>query len=347
MLNRESLKIDSMNMLGKIASMPSQLREGFDLAEGAWKDSVGPRPDHVVVAGMGGSAIGGDILRLYLSDVTDIPILVCRDYRLPVFVGDGSLVVLSSYSGNTEETLSCFRDGLERRAMVRCISSGGELLDLAGKHGVPYVRIPGGYAPRAALGYSFSALLALAWSWNLCQPKREDLSESTDTLESLNRSYSSIESDDNQAVLLAERLVDLIPVIYSDNRSDAVATRWKNQFSENSKKLAFTGLLPEMNHNDIMGWQIKDPAMRAGVIFLRMPDEHPRVSARFAFVKEVVQDKAVFCEDFSGSGSSLLSRLFSIILLGDYVSLYLALARGIDPTPIATIDNLKSWLKNA
>jgi glucose/mannose-6-phosphate isomerase len=332
-------------MLGKIRSLPEQLRLGFRLGEEAWRSLERIEPKTLAIAGMGASAIGGDLLRIYLSRHSGIPVFVLRDYGLPRFVGEGSLVVISSYSGNTEEALSCFREAISRNALVVCITSDGHLLEEARLRGIPYVKIPMGFPPRAGLGYCFATLLALAWKAGLCAHPEDELCECADTLESLTKVYVRHETDANPAVRLARDLVSRIPLIYCGTDLDAVGLRWKNQFCENAKTLAFTSVVPEANHNEIMGWEVEARGITAGVIVLRTSDEHPQAARSLALIKDVIGDNAFFCGEFWTSGSSLLSRMFSLILLGDYGSVYLALARGVDPTPIKTIDRIKTLLK--
>lgn len=347
MLDDKVLGLDSSKMLEKVASLPKQLREGYRIAADGCAPMKGLKPRALVVAGMGGSAIGAEILSSYLSSRIEIPILICRDYKLPGFVDQDSLVVISSYSGDTEEALSCFEDAIVRKARVGCMGSGGRLREESAKCSIPFIRIPSGYPPRAALGYSFSALLGLVWSAGLSVSQDEDLAECTAVLEDLNEVYSDRASSENQAMALAEGLVDTIPLIYCSADLAAVGRRWKNQFCENSKKLAFVGVMPELKHNDIMGWEVEVAGFKPGVVFLRMPDEHPRISSSFPIIRGIVSEKAAFLGEYWSQGRSLLSRLFSLILLGDYASVYLALARGLDPTPIATIDGLKAALKES
>ena len=342
---REQNQLDSHDMLGKIESLPRQLQSGFSLGEEAWSSLGALKPRALVVAGMGASAIGGDLLRLYLAKECEVPVFVFREYGLPRFIGADSLVVVSSYSGNTEEALACFGDAIDRKARVACISSGGELLREAARRALPFVTIPSGLPPRAGLGYSFAALLALAARTSLCADPGKQLLECVKSLEELNGVYSEPDCGTNPAALLAADLVERTPVIYCSTDLDAVGLRWKNQFCENSKKPAFVSFLPEANHNDMMGWEIGEMGLAAGVIVLRSPGEHPQVAQGLSLVKSIVTHRAHFCGEFWSSGSSLLSRMFSLILLGDYASVYLALARGVDPTPIGTIDKIKTRLR--
>ncbi len=342
----EYLKTDSSGMMAKLATLPDQIVDGLELAREAWQPFVGQKPRALVVAGMGGSAIGGELLRSYVRYRMHTPISVCSGYRLPGFIDGESLVVVSSYSGNTEEALACFEEAVERRAAIGCITSGGELLLRAEERSVPSVVLPAGFPPRAALGYSFSALLGLVWALRLCPPDTDGVDECLATLRQLREAYSNPQTKTNRAVSIAEGLMGTTPLIYCSDELAAVGLRWKNQLCENSKKMAFAGYLPEMSHNDIMGWEVGDSHPEVGVILLRTPDDHPGIASRLDFLKGLITDDSCFLEEIWSVGTSLLSRLFSLILLGDYVSVYMALMRGLDPTPIATIERMKSWIKN-
>jgi glucose/mannose-6-phosphate isomerase len=335
---------DSADMLGKIRSLPEQLVAGYRLSSDAWARVEPVVPEALVIAGMGASAIGGDILRLYLAGRSAVPVRVFRDYGLPATVRDRSLVVISSYSGNTDEALACLEDALRIKARTVCVTSGGKLLGQARGNNLPVLVLPPGLPPRAALGYLFSGLLGLAQRVGLCADPGEEIAECRATLEGLNATYSIADPAANPAARLAGELIGRIPVIYCSNRLDAVGLRWKNQFCENSKRLSFVSFVPEANHNEVMGWELKEEGLSAGVMVLRTKEEHPRVARALSLTEQIVGDKARFCGEFWGHGSSLLSRVFSLILLGDYASVYLALARGVDPTPIGTIDRIKTWL---
>jgi glucose/mannose-6-phosphate isomerase len=345
MLEEDLRKLDASDMLAKIADLPDQLRAGADLAGDAWESLRGIRPALVVIAGMGGSAIGAEILLSYVMDRMAVPALLWRDDRLPGFVDGRSLVVVSSYSGNTPEALACFEGALQSGATVCVVSSDGELLELAGRRSVPHVRLPSGYPPRAAVGYSFSALLTLLDRTGTVESRRDDILECADTLEGLCEMYSSPGTGRNTAMLIAKSLLRRIPIVYCSNRLSAVGLRWKNQFCENSKRLAFAGFLPEMTHNEVMGWEVDHEGLEPGVILLRSSTESPRTDTSFAFIRELVAGGGGFCGEYWGTGPGLLSQIFSLILLGDYASVYLALLRGLDPTPIATIDDLKTRLR--
>jgi glucose/mannose-6-phosphate isomerase len=345
-LDRDLLKLDASDMLSKIGSLPGQLRAGMELARAAWAGLGGKKPAQLVIAGMGGSAIGAEILKSHVADRLGLPVVICRDDRLPGFVNRDSLVVVSSYSGNTREALACFDGALGAGAALGCVTSGGELLMRAERNSVSALVLPGGYPPRAAVGYSFAALLGLLVHTGMITFRDEELAECVEHLEGLCRIYSSPEAGRNAALLIARKLLGRIPLIYCTNRLGAVGLRWKNQFCENSKRLAFVGLLPEAMHNDIMGWEVDHKGIEPGVIFLRSGDEAAEPARVFAFMRDLVGTRGEFCGEFWGSGAGPLTQIFSLILLGDYASVYLALMRGLDPTPIRTIDELKARLKD-
>ncbi|MFZ1946182.1 MAG: bifunctional phosphoglucose/phosphomannose isomerase [bacterium] len=336
---------DSRDMLGKVRDLPRQLRAGFQLGSSAWSSFAAPAAGAIVVAGVGASAIGGDLLRLYLAERSGAPVRVRRDYGLTEPLCDRALVVISSYSGNTQEALACLGDAVRMKVPAVYVTSGGDLLDEARRAGIPGVVIPGGLPPRASLGYSFSALLALAWRVGLCADPTAELTQCAAGLDRLNAGYSDTGSDGNPALRLAADLSDRVPVVYCANQLDAVGLRWKNQFCENAKRFATVSFLPEASHNDVMGWETGEGVLKAGLVVLRTAREHPKVAAMLALAAGIAGREARFCGEFWGDRSSLLSDMFSLILLGDYASVYLALARGVDPTPIATIDRIKDNLR--
>jgi glucose/mannose-6-phosphate isomerase len=337
-------RLDKSDMLGTVASLPGQLREGLEIGAQAWKGLLNSGPEEIVVAGMGGSAIGGDIVRAYLTDGGSRPVFVSRDYTLPGFVGRDSLVVVSSYSGNTEEALSSFEDAARRGARIACITAGGRLLERSRELGAPVAVIPPGLPPRGALGYSVAPLLALVWAVGFDERDRGGFEECLDVLNSLIRRYSDL-GEGNEAIVLARKLSGRVPLVYCSNRIDAVGVRWKGQLSENSKKLAYTSVLSEMNHNEIMGWENEDDSMKPGVIFIRWEGDNRQMVKRFDFMRGLIDAKGALLGEYVGEGKGILAQMFSLIVLGDYVSVYLALLRGLDPTPVGTIEQLKVRLK--
>ncbi|HYM20769.1 MAG TPA: bifunctional phosphoglucose/phosphomannose isomerase [Candidatus Kapabacteria bacterium] len=303
---------------------------------------------NIVLAGLGGSAIGGDLVRSYLASAMAMPFVVNRTYRLPAFVGERTLVIVSSYSGTTEETLAMYEAARARGAQIVCLSTGGTLKELAAKNGNPFIELPTGYQPRAALAHSFVPVLMILEHVGLCAPQRAHIKEAAEMLNKYTANYGTNNlSNTNDAISLANLLASKIPVVYSDcELLDTVNLRWRGQIQENAKHVAFGNLLPEMNHNEINGWA--HPAGRQSefiVIFLRSPeDEHPRVAERFDILREVLASKKVAIEERCAAGGSPLARMFSLIALGDWTSYYVALLESEDPSPVPVIQLLKAKL---
>ncbi|MDZ7336994.1 MAG: bifunctional phosphoglucose/phosphomannose isomerase [candidate division KSB1 bacterium] len=337
-------ELDRANMRGRICGFAEQLTHAVELGRRTTLPREYARVEAVVCLGMGGSAIGGDLLRCYLADTLKVPLVVNRDYLNPAFVGSKTLVIASSYSGNTEETLSAYVQAKERGAKVLCITSGGELARRAQGDGVPVVLIPGGYPPRTALAYlAVPALLAFE-KLGFVPPQEEPLKESAALLSKLAQDYDRPEAG-NQALAAAQRLVGKLPVIYTTSSWEVVGMRWRGQLSENSKVLAYSSTLPEMNHNEIVGWGLLEPVQRmVQVVLLRDRGDHPRVQMRMEFLKELVARHSYPAIELFAQGQSRLARILSLIHLGDWVSYYLALYNEVDPTPVKNIEMLKERL---
>jgi glucose/mannose-6-phosphate isomerase len=301
---------------------------------------------NIVLTGLGGSAIGGDLLRSYLADDLRVPFFVNRHYLLPQFVGKETLVIVSSYSGNTEETISAHTDATKRKAKVLCISTGGETAKMAGKFKQPWIQIPAGLSPRAALGYSFFPLLVAFSRLRLIPSKEKDIKETVQLLNVKAALYGNPDSPENAPLSLAERLKGTLPVVYAPaEHLDTVSLRWRGQFAENSKQLSFNHVLPEMNHNELVGWKVLTDLMKKmHVVFLKDSGTHKRVAVREEITKQVVSQYAGGVTEVTSEGKSLLARIFSLIHFGDWVSLYLAVLNNEDPEPVKVIDYLKGEL---
>lgn len=342
----ERRAIDRQNMFALLTGFPEQCRRACDIARSAELPAAAPSFDHIVVTGMGGSAVGGELLGGHLAGDIEIPVLVNRDYVLPRFVNRRSLVLACSYSGDTEETLSAVNSIDGRRATVICIGSGGRLAQLASENGYAHIKVPGGQPPRTALGYLFIPLLITLERFGLIDA-RSDLEETLEDLETRVRTLSRIEQEDNPARRLAQQLVKRVPLVYGSREPNAaLPTRWRNQFSENAKVLAFSNLLPELNHNEIVGWSESSSILdQAHVVLLRDRDEIARVKARFDISREIIERHSVPCSECRSEGGSRLCRTFSLIVLADFTSYILALLNRQDPTPIENIDILKRKLE--
>ncbi|MBN2453360.1 MAG: bifunctional phosphoglucose/phosphomannose isomerase [Candidatus Omnitrophica bacterium] len=339
-------RCDPSGMARVIASFPRQCRDACCIVNGSdIPASYRRRYHNIVCAGLGGSAIGADIARSYLADEVKIPIFVNRNYTLPAFVGRNTLVIVSSYSGNTEETLSALRDARSRHARIIAITSGGKLKEIAMSNSIPVVTIPPGLQPRAAIGYSLFTLLDVLSTTGVIGDRTKEAHEAIGLLEKMKDTMIGISvcSRKNIAKKLARHMYRKIPVIYaSQEHMDAVCTRWRGQLAENAKTISSTHLFPEMTHNEIVGWEEPEKALKNLIaIILRDCGDHPRVSRRMDIVRKIIKSRGVEVIEVNSRGRGLLARILSLVYIGDYVSLYLAVLNGCDPTPVESIAYLK------
>ena len=343
----ENIKqIDPKGMYQWIADFPKQIEESVRIGKEAKIKLNVKGVQNIVLTGLGGSAIGGDLLRSYLVKELDIPFAVNRYYTWPEFVGKNTLVIVSSYSGNTEETISAHKEAMKRKARILCISTGGETARTAKKFKQPWIQIPPGLSPRAALGYSFFPLLVVLSRLGFIKPKDRDIKETIQLLKNKSLSFGNPESPENAPLKLAERLKGQLPVIYSPaEHLDTVNIRWRGQIAENAKQLSSGHVLPEMNHNELVGWKVLTDLMKhMHVIFLKDFGTYKRVAIREGITKQVVSMYAGEVSEVASEGRGLLARMFSLIYFGDWVSLYLAILNNENPEPVAIIDYLKSEL---
>jgi glucose/mannose-6-phosphate isomerase len=338
--------LDKGDMYGLIKAMPQNMQEGLALGKSANLMGLEQETFHsVVVAGMGGSAIAGDIARSYLYRDIQIPFIVCRYYKLPAFVNRKALVICSSYSGNTEETLCAYEEAIDAGAHVIVITSGGKLAHQAECDDIPIIRVKGGLQPRAALGYSIAPILMILERLGLCEEQSQALSQAATKMASWASLYEP--SDDrNPALELARQIYGTIPVIYSGYEMfDAVATRFKSQLCENAEVLAFTNTFPEQNHNELVGWhKLYDLDKKYTVIILNDSQEYKRIKARMEIVAKYLRDKGIKVLWLESRAGEDLDRIFYFIQYLDFTSYYLALLNGLDPTPVTAIDYLKEML---
>lgn len=338
-------RIDPTGMIDWIAGLPGQCRTAVEIVSGlslpAWQGI-----DRVVILGMGGSAIGGNLARSLVETDCRVPIAVNSDYTIPGYVDERTLVIASSYSGNTEESLAGYDVAQARGARLVVISAGGELADKAKAAGNPWVAIPGGLSPRAALGYSLVALLMLFEGFGLVSGVRDSVDESIAVLEKQWQRFGpQVPVAENPLKQLALELEGKIPLVYgSGGWRGTVAYRWKCQVNENSKAACFWNTFPELNHNETVGWEYPELTKEFHVIFLRDAQDHPKVTKRIDVTKELMADRVAGMTDLWAEGESGLARLMSLVYPGDLVSYYLAILYGVDPTPIQVIDRLKAEL---
>ncbi len=356
-------------MLGAIASLPDQLaithaaaceRLSALIEHGVTRHSLPATPTGVVVCGMGGSAIGADLVLASLPGLA-VPTAVVRGYALPGWVGPETLVITASYSGETEETLACTEAALGRGCTPVCVASGGRLAALAAERALPIVTIPGGQQPRASLGLLAAPVLAVLETVGLCGSQRAAVDE---TVALLRRGTAELGPDAPETPVaagaapalpgraMAKGLARLLHggqvAVYGAGSTVAVARRWKGQINENAKAPAFWNELPELDHNEIMGWT-SVPAVTAATaaVFLNDGELDERLLVRAELTAAVLSERGVVVEHVWAHGSSRLARLFSLVQLGDYTSFYLALLYGVDPSPVAAIQEFKAKLAAA
>jgi glucose/mannose-6-phosphate isomerase len=341
-------KLDTTNLHERIQNLPKQCRQ-------AWQSALTlPLPedfnsiDKIVVLGMGGSAIGGDLLRSMVSLQSNIDVIVQRDYDLPKSVDKNTLVIASSYSGNTEETLSAFNQALETPCKKFVITTGGKISELAARNGVPLLSFGFSSEPRAALGCSLFSLLAFMRKLDIIPDELLKIDESLDALNKLSTQLSKdIPMASNPAKQLAAKLFDRLVIVYGAGILTSVAYRWKTQINENSKAWAFSETLPELNHNAVVGYQFPaDMADKLFVVMLRSEDLHPRTLKRYEITSDILTKAHVPHEVIDTSGNTPLCRMMNSILMGDYVSYYLAILYEINPSPVEIIDYLKKELSS-
>lgn len=337
-------RIDQGNMIGLCERMPDFCKDALKRAEEVQIHHRQPR--NFVVAGMGGSAIGGELLKDWLYDRVSIPIEVCRDYTLPAYVDEKSLVVAISYSGETEETLNAFLQAVKRRCMVVSVSSGGHLQAFSKKLETPHIPIPEGFHPRAAIAYLFFPLVKIAEKVGVSKEKSE-VEEALKVLQEISKE-NAFESplENNKAKKLATEVESTIPVFYGFRQYSAVARRLKCQFNENSKVPSKFDVLPELNHNEVVGWEAPNSLTKAfSAIFIRDSAEPPEIRQRIEITKQIVSPKVSKTLEIQAEGKQKLARMLSTMYVGDFASLYLALLRGVDPAPTETIAFLKQEMK--
>ncbi len=350
---KDILQLDKQNMTGALEEFPQQMVKAREIGKECDIFRKTSNIKKILILGMGGSAIGGDLLRSYLSNTggaSHLEIVVNRNYDLPGHIDENIFVIGSSYSGNTEETLAAFRKASEKTTNLMALTSGGELEDFCKSQNIPVANMPSGYQPRAALGYSFIILLqVMLRSRAISDMSKGEIENSIDDAINLIKEKAALYkefSDDNPALQLASELHGKILVIYSSSDVlDVVNLRWRGQFQENSKNLAFGSLLPEMNHNEINGWLLPEDALdKFRIILLTDPRDHERNKLRFKALQNILERKGLKVSEFSGEGDNLLTRIFDLIYLNDWASVYLGMMNGQDPTDIPVITELKEEL---
>lgn len=339
--------IDKSDMLGLLDQLPDQIEVSVNNAKKVNLTGLaGFKPTSVLVAGMGGSAISGDILRCWLAQRDNIIIETVRNYSLPNHAKQNTLVFACSYSGNTEETLSAVQNALENGCKIISVTSGGKLKEFSIENNIPIVEMPQGLAPRAAVAFLLFPMIAVLEKMKIIKP----FIELPDIINDLKTKRGTIKStmpiEQNPAKQIAAILSRGIPFIYGHSYLNVIAYRWKTQLNENAKVLAMSGELPEMNHNELVGWfgDNQTVAKKFIVILLRSHDEEPRIIKRLELTKKML--KAIVSEvlEVESKGEDRLARMLTTMYLGDYVSVYLAIIRELDPTPVVPIEHFKKLM---
>lgn len=333
--------LDTKDMLRMLDDLPKHLMDGIKVGRRVAPSKF--RPSEVVVCGVGGSAIGGDLLCEWLSTLSEVPCQVSRSYSLPSSVGKKSLAVVASYSGNTEETLSMFGEARRRKAKMVCVSSGGQLARMAARSKIPVASVPSGMMPRASLGYMLGAMIGVLERGEVLRAEGQVEDAVHALREVVGASKSSVPTKDNPAKKMAHELFGTIPVIVGYDLSKPVAKRWANQFNENSKIIAFSSQLPEMNHNEIVGWMMDSKSRGFSAIFLDHGHSAPAMQRRVDATKRMYRRVAPV-HSVRALGSGPLAQMLSLLLFGDYVSVYLGLLGSEDPSSNEPIDELKVML---
>ncbi len=325
------------NMENLIAGFTGQLREAMAIGEQAVIKPATKAITNVVVTGLGGSGIGGDLVNEFVSDELKVPFVVNKGYFVPNFVNENTLVICSSYSGNTEETLSAMEDAMAKGAQIACVTSGGKVAEIAAAKGYTCIIVPGGNPPRSMLAYSLVQQLYLLNGYGLISDGfKADLTVAIDLLDA---EEHAIQTD---ALEIAKKLKGSVPVVYVDDSMTAVGVRFRQQINENSKMLSWSSPVPEMNHNELVGWRNKIAPWK--VVFLRNNTDYARNQQRIEINKEIVGKFAQEVLEIWSKGDSHAERALYLIHLTDWVSQYLGELNGVDIVEVAVIDFLKGSL---
>jgi glucose/mannose-6-phosphate isomerase len=343
-LSRDAVtSVDTAAQVEDVLGLPDQLRDALWRVQSA---NLRPHdtPGGLIVAGMGGSAIGGALARAALGDRASRPIMLARGYALPAWTTPDTTVLCSSYSGNTEETLAVYEAAGALGAPRIVATTGGKLAESARADGVPVIPLPGGFQPRAAVAYSLVVALEVACVCGAGEGLHAEIDVAAAHAEHLVARWSPDAPDDCLPKELARGLHGSVPQIVGAGLTAPIAHRWKTQINENAKTPCFAQELPELDHNEIVGWQGARQLGRFTAVFLDDSDLHPRIRQRIELTRGLIEADAAGTFRIESIGENSIERLVSLVLLGDLVSVYLAVVRGVDPTPVALIDRLKSAL---
>jgi glucose/mannose-6-phosphate isomerase len=343
-LSREAIaRVDPSGQLREVLALPEHLRDALWRVESAIM-SEWDTPGGLVVAGMGGSAIGGALARAALGDHSSRPIFVTRAYGLPSWTTPETTVLCASYSGNTEETLACYESAGALGAQRVVVTTGGRLAAMARDDGIPVIPVPGGFQPRAAVAYMTVAALEVAALCGAGPRLTSEIDVAAAHTEQLVAEWGPEAAEDSLAKATARALHGTVPLVAGAGLTAPIAYRWKTQINENAKQPAFSHELPELDHNEIVGWEGSGELGRFAAVFLDDSDAHPRVKERIELTERLIAPFAAACLRIETRGESAFERVISLVLLGDLVSIYMAALRGVDPGPVEVIERLKAGL---
>jgi glucose/mannose-6-phosphate isomerase len=319
-----------------IASFPEQLKEALTIFKAAELKPLKNKANNILISGLGGSGIGGSIIAEIAQATVNVPILVVKDYSLPAWVNENTLVIISSYSGNTEETLQVMENAITANAMIVCITSGGKVLELAQQNDLNCIQIPGGNPPRACLGYSFTQLCGILDFYEF----------SNGFIASVEQGMHLLMTERNQIIQEAEALSKSIafstPVIYTTSGFEGIAIRLRQQLNENAKMLCWHHVVPEMNHNELVGWVDKSP--KIATLFLRNKTDYYRTAKRMDICKEIISQIAGKTLEINSKGEDTIVQMLYWIHLGDWISWFVSVERNVDAMEINVINRLKGEL---
>lgn len=344
-------QLDRGEALTDTVAYGEQFRSGWQLGkENTPSVNVDGLHEILVIGTGGGSAASVYLLKSYLFDVLPVPLFISQGYTLPAYVDEHTLLIVVTHSGNTEEIVSAYQEGILRGAKIMVLTAGGEALRLAESHGHALIKVPGGMMPRIALGFIFLPLLAALQDMGLISNQEIAVSEAIEVLEKLARQYGpDSPSEYNLAKQLAGAMDGLTPVIYGTLPfSEGVAVRWKNQMGENAKLWSGWNAIPALHHDEAVGWD-QPTAMQRHLfyLFLRDSEDSGKIQKRIEVSQELIRPNAGGVAEVISVGQGRLARMFSLVYLGDFVTLYLALLRGLDPTPVEIVDLFKQRMGQA
>lgn len=323
-----------------IENFPQQLEEAIEIGINANIRKPKIKIKNIVLSGLGGSGIGGNLVQELTSNELTVPFSINKDYFLPNYADENTLVIISSYSGNTEETLNAMELALDRGCHIICVSSGGKVIEKARQHKLDYIEVPGGMPPRACLGYSFVQQLFILIKIDLLNGLfKDNLLKSVDMLKS---KQSEIKKTAKE---LSDFLYNSCPVIYISAHMESVAIRFRQQINENSKMLCWHHVIPEMNHNELVGW--RDKSENLAVVYFRNNDDFERIQKRVEINKKIIGQYTSRQMEVYSKGENLLEQSLYLIHLGDWVSYFLAEKRNRDAVEVDVIDFLKGELSKS